>query len=84
MSTLFSLQPPPRLPDAPDQYDPAYMSRMLNIFYLYFQNLNAVQQLNVATLNINTSTLPTDADLADLRVGDIYRDTADDSIKIKV
>lgn len=82
--SLFSIGSPPRLPDAPQQYDVPFMSKMLNILNLYFQNINAVQQLNLAKLNINVDTLPTDADLADLRSGDVYRDTADDSLKIKV
>jgi hypothetical protein len=82
--SLFNIGSPPRLPDAPAQYDPSYMSKMLNILYLYFQNTNAVQPINIAKLNIDVNTLPTDADLADLRVGDVYRDTADDSLKIKV
>jgi hypothetical protein len=30
-----------------------------------------------ATLNLNLDTLPTDADFADLRLGDVYRDTQD-------
>jgi len=82
--SLFSIGSPPRLPDAPPEYDVSFMSRMLNILNLYFQNTNAVQQLNLAKLNINVDTLPTDADVADLRSGDVYRDTADDSLKIKV
>jgi len=82
--SLFSIGSPPRLPDAPPEYDPSFMSRMLNVLNLYFQNNNAVQQINIAKLNINVDTLPTDADLADLRLGDVYRDTADDSLKIKV
>jgi len=82
--SLFSIGSPPRLPDAPPEYDAPYMSKMLNIINLYFQNINAVQQISIAQLNINVNTLPTDADLADLRVGDVYRDTADDSLKIKV
>jgi hypothetical protein len=30
-----------------------------------------------ATLNLNIETLPTDADLPNLRLGDVYRDTQD-------
>jgi len=30
-----------------------------------------------AALNLNLDTLPTDADLATLRLGDVYRDTQD-------
>ena len=75
---------PPRLPVPPPEYDSAYMSQMLNVLNLFFQRISAIQPIRVAQLNINVDTLPTDADLADLRVGDVYRDTADNSLKIKV
>jgi len=81
--SLFS-DAPPRLPAPPPEYDAAYMGQMLNVLNLFFQRINAVQPLNIAQLNINIDTLPTDADLANLRVGEVYRDTADDSLKIKV
>jgi hypothetical protein len=81
--SLFS-DSPPRLPAPPPEYDAAYMGQMLNVLNLFFQRLNAVQPINIAQLNINIDTLPTDADLANLRVGEVYRDTADDSLKIKV
>lgn len=76
---------PPRLPAPPPEYDAAYMGQMLNVLNLFFQQVNAVQQINIAQLNINVDTLPTDADLADLRVGDVYRDIAGGEVlKIKV
>lgn len=76
---------PPALPTAPEQYNRHYMNQLLNVFYLFFQNLNAVQPLNLSTVNFDLNTLPTEADLADLRLGDIYRDTtADNAIKVKV
>ena len=75
---------PPRLPAPPPEYDAAYMGQMLNVLNLFFQRLNAVQPLNIAQLNININTLPTQADLANLRVGEVYRDTADNRLKIKV
>jgi hypothetical protein len=81
--SLFS-DAPPRLPAPPPEYDAAYMGQMLNVLNLFFQRLNAIQPINIAQLNINIDTLPTDADLANLRVGEVYRDTADDSLKIKV
>jgi hypothetical protein len=75
---------PPRLPAPPPEYDAAYMGQMLNVLNLFFQRLNAVQPINIAQLNINIDTLPTQADLANLRVGEVYRDTADNRLKIKV
>jgi hypothetical protein len=75
---------PPRLPVAPSNYDAAYMAQMLNILNLFFQQINAVQPINIAQLNFDINTLPTDADLATLRVGDVYRDLAGNVLKIKV
>jgi hypothetical protein len=82
--SLFTIGAPPRLPDAPPQYDTLYMAKLLSVLYLYFQNNNAVQQLNLAKLNLDINTLPTDADLANLKVGDVYRDLAGNVLKIKV
>ncbi len=76
---------PPRLPIAPEEYTPVYISQMLNILNLYFQQLNAVQPISVSQLNIDVERLPTQADLANLRVGDVYRDSsAGNVLKIKV
>ena len=76
---------PPRLPVAPEVYTPAYMSQMLNILNLFFQQLNGVQPISVAQLNIDVERLPTQANLADLRVGDVYRDSsAGNVLKVKV
>jgi hypothetical protein len=82
--SLFNTSPP-RIPVAPPNYDAAYMAQMLNVINLFFQQMTAVQQLNIAKLNIDVTTLPTDADLANLRVGDVYRDIAGGNVlKIKV
>jgi hypothetical protein len=76
---------PPRLPIAPEEYTPVYISQMLNILNLYFQQLNAVQPISVSQLNIDVERLPTQADVANLRAGDVYRDSsAGNVLKIKV
>ena len=76
---------PPRLPIAPTEYTPVYISQMLNILNLYFQQLNAVQPISVSQLNIDVERLPTQTDVANLRAGDVYRDTsAGNVLKIKV
>lgn len=76
---------PPNLPLAPVEYDPRFINQMLNVLNLFFQQVNAVQKLSVSGLNIALDTLPTEADLADLRDGDVYRDTtADNALKVKV
>jgi hypothetical protein len=81
---MFQNQSTPNLPLAPNEYDAIYMSQLNNVLRLYFNQINAVQRLNLAGLNIDVNTLPTVADLANLRVGDVYRDTVDNSLKIKV
>jgi hypothetical protein len=73
----FMQEAPPRLPAPPPEYDSAYMGQMLNVLNLFFQRLNAIQPINIAQLNININTLPTEADLPNLRLGDVYRDTQD-------
>jgi hypothetical protein len=61
------------------------MSGVLNVLYLFFQQINAVQPVNAASLNFDLNTLPTQADLATLRQGDVYRDTsAGNVLKVKV
>jgi hypothetical protein len=67
----------PNIPQAPAQYDVAYMNSLSNVIRLFFNNINTVQQLNLASLNLDLRTLPTDADLPNLRIGDVYRDTQD-------
>ena len=68
---------PPNIPQAPAEYDLSYMNALSNVIRLFFNEINAVQQLNLARLNLDLRTLPTDADLPNLRVGDVYRDTKD-------
>lgn len=83
--SLFSTAVPPRLPSAPEEYSEAYMSAVLKVLYLYFQQIDAIQPINITRLNINAERIPTQADLADLRVGDVYRDSsAGNVLKIKV
>ena len=67
----------PNIPQAPKEYDQSYMNALSNVIRLFFNNINTVQQLNLASLNLDLRTLPTDADLPNLRIGDVYRDTQD-------
>ena len=48
---------------------------------LFFNSINTVQQLNLASLNLDLRTLPTDADYDNLRLGDVYRDTQDGTLQ---
>ena len=91
----------PRLPNASEQYDQAVMNQFINVLRLYFNQLDnavpiaAASQFNgssvVAGLSFppnsgsTTPSLPTQANLAVLRVGDIYYDTsANNVLKVKV
>lgn len=66
---------PPNLPLAPDQYERRYQDQLNNILRLFFNQLNNPGAVGAATLNLNLNTLPTEADLANLRLGDVFRDT---------
>ena len=68
---------PPSLPLAPDEYESRYFSQLNNVLRLYFNQLSNPGDMGGATLNLNLETLPTEADLPNLRLGDVYRDTQD-------
>jgi hypothetical protein len=68
---------PPSLPLAPREYDARYFSQLNNVLRLYFNQLSNPGDMGGTTLNLNLATLPTDADLPNLRLGDVYRDTQD-------
>jgi hypothetical protein len=53
------------------------MEVLLSSIRLYFNQLDNPGDIAGAALNLNLDTLPTDADLATLRLGDVYRDTQD-------
>jgi hypothetical protein len=67
----------PGLPLPPDEYDRRYFDQLINVLRLYFNQLSNPGDMGGATLNLNLATLPTEADLPNLRLGDIYRDTQD-------
>jgi hypothetical protein len=90
----------PRLPSAPDQYDRVYQDQLTNLLRLYFNQLDNNSPINISTqrngANIIAAlsappvpgtalpSLPTQADLANLRVGDVYYDTtASNVLKVK-
>ena len=49
----------PNIPQAPAEYDVAYMNALSNVIRLFFNSINTVQQLNLASLNLDLRTLPT-------------------------
>ena len=67
----------PSLPLPPDEYNRRYFDQLTNVLRLYFNQLSNPGDMGGATLNLNLNTLPTDADFANLRLGDVYRDTQD-------
>jgi hypothetical protein len=82
---MLALRNPPNLPLPPEDYDRRYFDELNNVLRLFFNNINSIQVLSLAGLNLDLSTLPTEAALATLRAGDVYRDTtADNALKVKV
>jgi hypothetical protein len=81
---LLEQRNPPNLPLAPAEYDAQYMNLLSNAIRLFFNNINSIQKISTAGLNINVDTLPTQVSLATLRSGDVYRDTsAGNVLKVK-
>jgi hypothetical protein len=75
----------PNLPIAPIEYDKIYFEQLTNMLRLYFAQLDNPGFSSASGLNLNIDTLPTQTSLADLRVGDVYRDTtASNVLKVKV
>jgi hypothetical protein len=68
---------PPSLPLAPTEYERRYQDQLNNILRLFFNQLSNPGNVGAAKLNLNLDTLPTEADLPNLRLGDVYRDTQD-------
>ncbi len=82
---LLSQRNPPNLPLPPAVYDQQYMNLLSNAIRLFFNNINSIQPISIAGLNIDLNTLPTEAALTTLRMGDVYRDTAAGNVlKVKV
>ena len=65
----------PNLPLSPEVPDRRYMDDLNNVLRLFFNQLSNPGDMGGATLNLNLATLPTDADISTLRLGDVFRDT---------
>jgi len=79
--TMLQNRASPNIPQAPAEYDQTYMNAFSNVIRLFFNTINTVQQLNLASLNLDLRTLPTDADYSTLRLGDVYRDTQNGTLQ---
>jgi hypothetical protein len=66
---------PPNLPLAPQEYDRRYQDQLNNVLRLFFRQLTNPGDIGGTALNLDIALLPTDADLARLRLGDVFRDT---------
>jgi len=90
----------PKMLAAPQEYNPNYINDLTNVLRLYFNQLDNAGPITASTQrngtnviaglsffptgNTTTPSLPTQADLANLRVGDIYYDTtASNVLKVK-
>lgn len=68
---------PPNLPLAPmDSPDRGYLDQLNNVLRLFFNQLTNPGPVGATTLNLDIARLPTQADLADLRSGDVFYDTS--------
>lgn len=75
---------PPTFGSAPAAYDRQYFDMLWQTLRTYFGQAAQPYEHYASSLNLNLNTLPTDADLATLRAGDVYRDTtAGNVLKIK-
>ena len=75
----------PNLPVAPREYDAVFFEEFTNVLRLYFAQLDNPGFSAASGLNLDLNTLPTQTSLADLRAGDVYRDTtASNVLKVKV
>lgn len=74
----------PQLPRPPDQWSPEFQAALHRELNTFFRQLVSAGAINAGSLNINIKSLPTQADLATLRSGDVYRDTtASQVLKVK-
>jgi len=83
---------PPVLPPPTAQIDPRYMAEFIRILNLFFRQITTAGPVNVASQNVGATSIiaglsfssptqtgasiPTQADLANLRSGDVYCDTS--------
>ena len=72
---------PPNLPLAPEQYQRYYQDQLNSVLRLFFNQLSNPGDMGGTSLNLNIETLPTDVDLPNLRLGDVYRDTVNGTVQ---
>ena len=67
----------PSLPLPCNEYEREYLDKLTNVLRLYFNQLDNPGPIGATGLNFDLNNLPTEANLATLRLGDVYRDTQD-------
>lgn len=66
----------PSLPLAPKEYQEQYQDQLNKILRLFFTQLTNPGPVGATSLNFDLNHLPTQANFADLRSGDVYYDTS--------
>lgn len=67
---------PPNLPLATPSYSSQYQEQLNNVLRLFFTQLTNPGAIGGTALNLDIARMPTDADFANLRSGDVYYDTS--------
>lgn len=82
---MTATTPPPVLPIPPEAYSKVFQERFQAILRSYFTLVGTKGVITVTGITLDLDKLPTDADVATLRVGEVYRDTtAGNVLKVKV
>ena len=75
----------PNLPLAPVEYSQQFQDQLNNVLRLYFAQLDSPTLSAASGLVLDVDRLPTQADVATIRAGTVYRDsTAGNVLKVKV
>jgi hypothetical protein len=64
----------PSLPLSPKEYSQQYQEQYSRVLRLFFAQLTNPGPVGATSLNFDISRLPTSADFAALRSGDVYQD----------
>ena len=75
---------PPILGDPPDKYNQQIMVTLVRELRRWFAAFNAPHTVQASDIYVDVERFPTEASLADLRIGQVYRDTADNTLKVKI
>lgn len=75
----------PNLPNAPNEYNRQYQDQLNKVLRLYFAQLDSPSISAMAGIILDVDRLPTQANVASLAPGTVYRDTtAGNVLKVKV